>query len=169
MEDMNTMLNIFKGITFPAKAVEGAISIVETVSVTGDGTKPSLAAPVKQGDELAIIGDDGETPFVAKATGNNGVIIGFAHDHPEYDIDPTTAYTEAQAKSAGMLRNCGVESVFADIRTVSAKASEAIKAGMYVEWSADGWKKTASSGTTASDAICLIGQTTDDKITIGLK
>lgn len=163
------MLNIFKGITIPAKAVEGAISIVETVSVTGDGKKPSVAAPVKQGDAVAIVGDDGEYPLVAKATGNNGVIIGFCHDHPEYDVDPTQAYTENQAKTADMLRKCGVDTVFSDVRTVPAKASEAITAGMYVEWSADGWKKTASSGTTASDAIALIGQTADDEIVIGKK
>jgi hypothetical protein len=163
------MLNIFKGITIPAKAVEGAISISETVSVTGDGQEPSVAAPVKQGDAVAIIGDDGEYPYIAKATGNNGVIIGFCHDHPEYDVDPIKGYTENQAKTADMLRKCGVETVFADVRTVPAKASEAITAGLYVEWSADGWKKTASSGTTKSDAICLIGQTSDDEIVIGLK
>ena len=163
------MLNIFKGITIPAKAVEGAVSIVETVSVTGDGKKPSVASPVKQGDAVAIVGDDGEYPYIAKATGANGVIIGFAHDHPEYDVDPTQGYTENQAKSADVLRKCGVETVFSDIRTVPAKASEAIKAGMYVEWSVDGWKKTASSGTTKSDAIALIGQTSADEIVIGLK
>lgn len=163
------MLNIFKGITIPAKAVEGAISISQTVSVTGDGPKPSVAAPVKQGDAVAIIGDDGKYPYIAKATGNNGVIIGFCHDHPEYDVDPINAYTENQAKTADMLRKCGVDTVFIDVRTVPAKASEAITAGLYVEWSADGWKKTASSGTTKSDAICLIGQTSDDEIVIGLK
>lgn len=163
------MLNIFKGITIPAKAVEGAVSIVETVSVTGDGKKPSVAAPVKEGDALAIVGDDGEYPLVAKATGANGVIIGFCHDHPEYDVDPTKPYTQNQAKAADMLRRCGVETVFSDVRTVPAKASEAITAGLYVEWSADGWEKTASSGTTKSDAICLVGQTSDDEIVIGLK
>ena len=163
------MLNIFKGIIIPAKAVEGAISIANTVSVTGDGKEPSVAAPVKQGDAVAIIGDDGEYPYIAKATGNNGVIIGFCHDHPEYDVDPTQSYTENQAKTADMLRKCGVETAFADVRTVPAKASEAITAGLYVEWSADGWKKTASSGTTKSDAIALVGQTSDDEIVIGIK
>ena len=163
------MLNIFKGITIPAKAVEGAISISQTVSVTGDGQEPSVAAPVKQGDAVAIIGDDGEYPYIAKATGSNGVVIGFCHDHPEYDVDPIKGYTENQAKTADMLRKCGVETVFADVRTVPAKTSEAITAGLYVEWSADGWKKTASSGTTKSDAICLIGQTSDNEIVIGLK
>lgn len=163
------MLNIFKGITIPAKAVEGAISIVETVSVTGDGKQPSVATPVKQGDAVAITGDNGEYPYIEKATGSNGVIIGFAHDHPEYDEDPQTSYTEQQAKTADVLRKCGVDTVFSDIRTVPAKASEAITAGLYVEWSADGWKKTSSSGTTKSDAICIIGQTSDDEIVIGIK
>ena len=156
---------MFNGIVIPVTAVEGIISIVETVSVTGDGAKPSVANPVKQGDAVAIVGDF----QVEKATGSNGPIIGFVHDHPEYDIDPTTGYTKAQAISAGMLRKCGVETVFADVRTVPAKASEAITAGMYVEWSADGWKKTASSGTTVSDAIALTAQTSDDTIVIGLK
>ena len=162
------MLNIHKGITFPAKALEGKISIVETVSVTGDGKKPSLASPVKQGDEVTLAGDDGEYPYI-KAAGASDVIIGFVHDHPEYDVDPTEELTENAAKTADMLRKCGVESTFIDIRTVPAKASEAITAGMYVEFSTDGWKKTASSGTTASNAICLIGQSSDDEITIGLK
>ena len=156
---------MFNGIIIPVTAVEGQITIVETASVTGDGKKPSLANPLKQGDAVAIVGDF----QVEKATGSNGVVIGFVHDHPEYDIDPTTGYTKTQAVNAGMLRKCGVETVFADVRTVPAKASESITPGLYVEWSADGWKKTASSGTTKSDAIALTTQGTDNIIVIGLK
>jgi hypothetical protein len=159
------MLNIHNGIVIPVQAVEGAISIAETVSVNGDGKKPVVAAPIKQGDAVAITGD----LQVEKADGTNGVVIGFAHDHPEYDVDPTQAYTKAQAISAGKLRKCGVETAFSDVRTVPAKASEAITAGMYVVWSADGYKKTASSGTTVSDSIALVGQTADDEIVIGIK
>ena len=156
---------MFNGIILPCKAVEGAISIVKTASVTGDATAPVVANPIAQGDAVAIVGD----LQVEKATGENGVIIGFAHDHPEYDVDPTTGYTKTQAVNAGLLRNIGVETVFADVRTVPAKASESITPGMYVEWSADGWKKTASSGTTKSDAIALTTQGTDNIIVIGLK
>ena len=159
------MLNIHKGIVIPCKAQEGAISIAETVSVTGDGKKPVVAAPIKQGDAVALVGD----LQVAKATGANGVVIGFAHDHPEFDVDPTKGYTQAAAITAGMLRNIGVETAFADVRTVPAKASESITPGLYVEFSADGWKKTASSGTTKSDAIALTTQGSDDTIVIGLK
>ena len=54
------MLNIFKGITIPAKAVEGAISIVETLSVPGDGKKPSASAQVKQGKANAMVGEEGQ-------------------------------------------------------------------------------------------------------------
>lgn len=159
------MLNITKGIVLPVQAKEGAISIANTVSVTGDGKKPVLASPVEQGDEVVLTGD----LQVAKADGTNGAVIGFVHDHPEFDVDPTQGYTQAQAISANMLRKCGIETAFVNVRTVKAKASEAITAGMYVEFSADGWKKTASSGTTKSDAIALVGQTTDDEIVIGLK
>ena len=160
-----TDVNMFNGIIIPVTVVEGAISIQETVSVTGDNKAPALANPVKQGDAVALTGDF----QVEKADGTNGAVIGFVHDHPEYEVDPATAYTKTQAVNAGMLRKCGVETVFADIRTVTAKASESITPGLYVEWSADGWKKTASSGTTKSDAVALTTQGTDNQIVIALK
>lgn len=156
---------IHKGIVLPCKAVEGTITMNDTVSVHGDSKAPVLGAPIKQGDAVAITGD----LQVEKATGSNGTVIGFAHDHPEYDVDPTTNYTKAQAISAGMLRNIGVETPFTDVRTVDAKASESITVGMYLEWSADGYKKTASSGTTVSDTIALTAQGTDNRIVIGIK
>ena len=158
---------MFKGITIPVTAVEGVVTFVDTVSVTGDSKKPTLANPIKQGDAVAIIEDF----QVEKAAGNNGPIIGFAHDHPEYDVDPTTNYTKAQAIAAGVLCECGVETVFSDVRTVPAKSGESITAGMYVTFHTDGQQfvKTASSGTTVSDMICLSGQTTDNEIVIGIK
>ena len=162
-------LNIFNGIILPCKIVEGAISINDTVSVTGDGKKPSLANQAKQGDKVVILGEQNGMLSVEKADGSNGTPIGFVHDHPEYDIDPVKAYTKAQAIAADMLRKCGVETPFTDVRTVDAKASESITAGMYVEWSADGYKKTASSGTTVSDTIALTAQGTDNRIVIGIK
>lgn len=159
------MLNIFKGIILPCKAVEGTISIATTASVTGDGKAPVLSAPVKPGDAVAITGD----LQVEKADGSNGTVIGFVHDHPEFDVDPIKNYTKAQAISAGMLRNVGVETPFTDVRTVDAKASESITPGMYLVWSADGYKKTASSGTTVSDTIALTAQSSDDTVVIGIK
>ena len=162
-----TIVNMFNGITIPVTVVEGDITITETVSVTGDSKKPTLANPCKQGDAVAITGDF----QVEKASGSNGVIIGFLHDHPEYKVDPATNYTKAQAISAGVLREAGVETVFSDIRTVPAKSGESITAGMYVTFHTDGQQfvKTTSSGTTESNMICLSGQTTDNKIVIGIK
>lgn len=162
-------LNMFNGIVLPARIVEGAISIKDTVSVTGEGKKPTLSNQAEQGEAVAILGEIDGMLSVEKADGSNGTVIGFVHDHPEYDVDPVKDYTKAQAISAVMLRKCGVETPFTDIRTVDAKASESITAGMYVEWSADGYKKTASSGTTVSDTIALTAQGTDNRIVIGIK
>lgn len=162
---MSKEIYMTKGIILPVKAVEGNITIATTVSVTGDEKKPTLANALKQGDAVAIVGD----LQVEKATGANGTVIGFVHDNPEYDIDPTTNYTKSQAISADMLRKCGVETAFTIVRTVAAKASESITPGMYLEWSADGYKKTASSGTTVSDTIALTTQGTDNVIVIGIK
>lgn len=162
-------LNMFNGIILPCKVVEGTISIKDTVSVTGDGKKPTLSNQAHQGDAVVILGEQKGMLLVEKADGSNGTRIGFVHDHPEYDVDPIKDYTKAQALTADMVRKCGVETVFTDVRTVDAKASESITAGMYVEWSADGYKKTASSGTTVSDTIALTAQGTDNRIIIGIK
>lgn len=162
-------LNMFNGIVLPAKIVEGSISIKNTVSVTGDGPKPTLSNQAEIGEAVVILGEQNGMLSVEKADGSNGTVIGFVHDHPEYEIDPVKDYTKAQAISADMLRQCGVETSFTDIRPVDAKASESITAGMYVEWSADGYKKTASSGTTVSDTIALTAQGTDNRIIIGIK
>ena len=156
---------MFNGIVLPCKIVEGAISIKDTVSVTGDSKKPTLANQGNQGDAVAIVGD----LLVEVADGTNGTVIGYIHDHPEYDVDPVKDYTKAQAISADMLRNCGVETPFTYIRTVDAKASESITPGMYLVWSADGYKKTASSGTTVSDTIALTTQGSDNRVVIGIK
>lgn len=158
-------IHMFNGIVLPCKIVEGAISIKDTVSVTGDSKKPTLANQGNQGDAVAIVGD----LLVEVADGTNGTVIGYLHDHPEYDVDPVKDYTKAQAISAGMLRNCGVDTPFTDVRTVDAKASESITPGMYLVWSADGYKKTASSGATVSDTIALTTQGSDNRVVIGIK
>ena len=119
--------NKHKGIVVPMKAVEGAITISESASVVGDVKVPVVAAPIKHGDVVALSGDF----QVKKATGASGeIIIGFAHDKPEYDVDPAAAMTQAQAIAAGALRNVGVETIFTDVRTVPAKSGQNIKAGI---------------------------------------
>lgn len=158
-------LNMFNGITIPVKAEEGKIDIVTTNSVVGKEKKPVLQYPLEKGDAVELT----DELLVQKATGDKPV-IGFVHDNPEFvgGYEPAEPYTAAQAKSAGVLRECGVESVFKAVRTVPAKSSNGITAGMYVEFSTDGFKQTSSSGTTASSYIALTDQTTDNKVVVGI-
>ena len=161
------MANIYRGITIPCDAVEGAISIKETVSVQGSKREPTLTNQVRIGERVAIIGDKDGVPLVEKADGTNGTIIGFVHDDPEYDFDPTTDYTKTQAINAGMLRHCGVETNFIDVREVPVKAGESIEPGDYVEDGADGQNFEKASGTT--NMIALTTQGSDNIVTIGIQ
>lgn len=153
------------GITIPAKAIEGAISIVEGNGVQGDITAPTVATPIKKGDAVALVNNANIDGFVVqKATGTSGeIIIGFAHDRPEFDKDPTTGLTQNQAIAADALRQLGVETIFTDIRTVKAKASEGIVAGDKVVFGANGFEKDNTNGTI----LVLKGQTSENTIIIG--
>ena len=153
------------GITIPAKALEGAISIVEGNGVQGDITAPVVATPIKKGDAVALVHNANIDGFVVqKATGASGeIIIGFAHDRPEFDKDPTIALTQNQAIAANALRQVGVETTFTDIRVVKAKASEGIQAGDKVVFGASGFEKDNTNGTI----LCLKGQTSKNTIIIG--
>lgn len=165
---MNDDVYMFNGINFPVKVTEGAVSIKRSASVRGDKLEPLLANPVAQGDAVVIVGftDDGYL-LVEFADGTNGVPIGFVDSHPEYDYDPTQDYTKTQAVTAGVLRKCGVESTFADIRPVTAKAGEGIKAGDYVTWGEDG--QSFEKSTDPTNIIALSDQNSENKLNIGLK
>lgn len=156
-------VNMYNGIIIPVDVIEGAISIGESASVKGDNEEPMLANKAHKGNVMAIVGDF----QVEVATGSNGTIIGFMHDHPEYDVDPTTPYTKTQAISACMLRHGGVETSFKDVRTVTAKTSENIKAGNYVKYGADG--QSFEKSATETNMIALAGQNAENKIVIGIK
>ena len=153
------------GITIPAKALEGAISIVTGNGVQGDITAPVVGTPIKKGDAVALVHNTNIDGFVVqKATGTEGeIIIGFAHDRPEFADDPTTSLTQNQAIAADALRQLGVETIFTDIRVVKAKANEGIQAGDKVVFSANGFKKDNTNGTI----LCLKGQTSENTIIIG--
>lgn len=152
------------GITIPAKALEGAISIVEGNGVQGDITAPIVASPIKKGDAVALVHNASINGFIVqKATGSNGTIIGFAHDRPEFADDPTTPLTQNQAIAADALRQLGVETTFTDIRVVKAKSGENIAAGDLVKLGSSGFEKDNTNGTI----LCLKGQTTKNTIIIG--
>ena len=163
---MNDDIYMFKGINFPAKAVEGAISIKKSAGVRGDRLEPTLANGIVQGDAVAIVGitTDGYI-LVEKADGTNGPIVGFADSKPEYDYDPIQDYTKQQAITANVLRKVGVESTFVDIRPVTAKAGEGIKAGNYVKYGADG--QSFEKSTDETNMIALSDQGSENRINIG--
>lgn len=153
------------GITIPAKALEGAISIVSGNGVQGDIDVPTVAAPIVKGDAVALVHNANIDGFVVtKATGTEGeIIIGFAHDRPEFNKDPTTSLTQNQAIAADALRQCGVETVFTDIRVVKAKTGEGIQAGDKVVFGSSGFEKDNINGVI----LCLKGQTSENTIIIG--
>ena len=165
---MNDDIYMFHGINFPVKVTEGNVSIAESAGVRGNKLEPLLSNKVKQGDAVALVGvtDDGY-PLVELADGTNGPIVGFADSKPEYDYDPTTNYTKAQAIAAGVLRKCGVESTFTDIRPVPAKAGEGIKAGDYVDYGADG--QSFEKSDTETNRIALSDQSSENRVNIGIK
>ena len=67
-----------------------------------------------------------------------------------------------------MLREFGIETIFKKIVTMTGKASEGITTGLYCVLSKDGVKKSASSGTTATDIIALSDQdSTTNRVIVG--
>lgn len=168
MNNMNDDIYMFNGISLPCKASEGAISIKESGSVRGNEKVPTFANPITKGVAVAITGVTADGyPIVEVATGSNGPRIGFAHDKPENSIDPTQDYTKAQAIADNMLRYCGVETTFTDIRPVPAKAGEGIKAGNYVKDGADG--QNFEKSATETNMIALSDQNSENRVNIGIK
>ena len=167
-----TELNIGKlGAVAPFKALEGAISLGTINTAQGDIKAPVLASPLKKGDIVELGVDTSDSNKVLALTVqplNNGVPIGIVYNTPDWvEGEPRQAYTQAQAISGGQLREAGIETVFKKIVTLDAKTSEGITTGLYCVLSKDGVKKSASSGTTATDIIALSDQTTGNRVVVG--
>ena len=165
-------LNIGKlGAIAPFKAIEGAISIDTVNTASGDFVAPKVASPLKKGDlvELAVdVSDSDKVLGLTVQAFNTGVPIGIIYNTGKWvNGEPRAPYTQAQAIAGDALREFGVETVFKKIVTLDAKTSEGITAGLYCVLSKDGVKKSASSGTTATDIIALTDQTTANKVVVG--
>ena len=159
---MSQELNIGKlGAVAPFKAIEGKIDITETATAHGVVKGPVLQYPLKKGDLVEL-----DSEMAVKAL-SSGVPIGIVYNTPKWDVEPRTNYTAAAAKSGGILREVGIETIFKKILTLDAKASEGITAGKYCELSADGVKLSASSGSTATDIIALSAQDSNDRVVVG--
>ena len=150
------------GVVAPFKAKEGTITISDGATAFGDIKVPILSAQINKGDYIAL-----DSEMTVKKAGDSDTIIGIAYNTPKWETEPTTNYTQAQAVSAGMLREVGVETVFKKILTVTAKASENITAGKYLVWKTTGVELSGSSGTTVTDYVALSAQDDNDKVVVG--
>ena len=161
---MTQELNIGKlGAVAPFKALEGTITMTEDSSAFGSKISPVHSAKLKKG-ELVELGVD-----VSVQPLNNGVPIGVVYNTGKWtDGEPRTNYTQAQAISGDMLREFAIETIFKKIVTMTGKTSEGITTGLYCVLSKDGVKKSASSGTTATDIIALSDQdSTTNRVIVG--
>lgn len=141
------------GVRISFKAKEGTITITETHGIGGNRLEPKLSAPIKKGDKVKLDGD----MTVTKAT-TGSVVIGEAFANPlDFEIEPTTDYTQAQAVSADMLREVTIETIFKKIVRVKCKSGESIAVGDYLEYGSSNIDEfEEASGTTNIIALTAI-------------
>lgn len=158
---MSEELNIGRGVVAPFVAKEGTITITTAQTVGGDVKVPVLSAPLEKEDLVELDGD-----MTVKAL-SSGIPIGFVYNTPKFENEPRTNYTQAEAISAGMLREVGIETFFKKIVTLTGKTSEGITVGKYLVLK-DKVELSASSGTTATNAIALSAQDANNRVIVGI-
>jgi len=152
------------GVVAPFVCHEGAISIVETHGVGGTRLEPRLASPIKKGVKVTYDGD-----LAVKPAGTTDVVIGVAYANPlDFEVNPTQDYTAAQAKSAGMLRECSIETIFKKIVTVKCKSGESIAVGDYLEYGSSNIDEFEEADS-ATDIIALTAIDSDKEVIAGFK
>ena len=163
---MSEQYNMGKlGVVAPFKAKEGTITISEGATAHGTIKVPVLSAALKKGDFVELDG-----AMTVKALTTSGVAVGIVYNTPKWDVEPTADKTQAQAVSAGLLREVGIETIFKKILTVPVKSSESIAAGKYLvpdDTTAGEFKLSASSGATASDYMALTAKSSDNTVVLG--
>ena len=158
---MSKELNIGTGVTAPFKVKEGTITITTSATAHGDIKAPVMGSEVVKGDLVEIAGE------MTVAAHSSGIPIGYVANTPKWEIEPRINYTQAEAISADMLREAGIETFFKTIKTVDAKASEGITAGKYVVLKQE-VELSSSSGSTATNAIALSAQDSNNRVIIGI-
>ena len=149
------------GVRTPFDAIEGNISIVEDAGAFGATKRPVLASPLEKGDAVAI--DD---EFRVKKATSSDFIIGWAFNNGKWKngIEPRVNYTQAQAKSADMLRQFVIETIFRKIVTLPAKASEGISAGDFCSL-----KPELEKAQSATEIVALTDQdATANRVVVGI-
>lgn len=151
------------GAVAPFQAKEGTITITETAGIGGIRKEPVLSAAIAKGKAVTL-----DSEMTVKVAGSSDTIIGVAYNTPRWPAaEPRTNYTQAQATSAGMLREVAVETVFKKIETMDAKASEGITAGKYLVWKSTGFELSSSSGATETAFMALSAQDTNNRVIVG--
>lgn len=152
------------GVVAPFKAKEGAITIATGASAHGEIKIPTLAAGLAKGDFVELDGD-----FTVKKLTGSGVSIGIVYNTPKWtEGEPTISETQAEAVTAGDLREVGIETIFKKILTVDVTGS--VSAGNYLvadSSNAGKFKQSASSGSTASDIIALTAKDSNNQAVVG--
>ena len=151
------------GVVAPFKAKEGTITISEGATAHGTIKVPVLSAALKKGDFVELDG-----AMTVKALTTSGVPLGIVYNTPKWDVEPTTNRTQAQAISAGELREVGIETIFKKILTVDVSGT--VAAGDYLvpdDTTAGKFEQSASSGTTASNIIALTAKDSNDQAVVG--
>lgn len=152
------------GVVAPFKCHEGAISIVKTHGVGGNRIEPHCADAVEQYNKVTLDGD----MAVKNATAGD-VVIGVAYANPlDFETNPTKDYTAAQAKTAGMLRECSIETIFKKIETVTCKTGESIAVGDYLEYGSTDIDEYEES-ENATDIIALTAIDSNKQVIAGFK
>ena len=152
------------GVVAAFKCHEGAISIVETHGVGGNLLEPHLASPITKDMKVALDGD-----MAVKPATTTDVVIGVAYANPlDFEINPTQAYTAAQAKAANMLRECSIETIFKKIVWVKCKSGESIAVGDYLEYGSSDIDEFEEADS-ASDIIALTAIDSDNMVVAGFK
>jgi len=159
-----SILNMGKlGVVAPFKAKEGTITISEGATAHGTVKVPVLSAALKKGDFVELDG-----AFTVKKLTTTGVPIGIVYNTPKWTNEPTTNYTQAEAVSAGLLREVGIETIFKKIMTVDVSGT--VNAGDYLvpdDTTAGKFEQSASSGATASNYIALTAKDSNDQAVVG--
>ena len=151
------------GVVAPFSAKEGTITISDGATAHGTIKVPVLSAALKKGDFVELDGD-----LTVKALTTSGVAIGVVANTPKWDVEPTTNRTQAQAISAGELREVGIETIFKKIMTVDVTGT--VAAGDYLVFddsTAGKFEQSASSGATASNYIALTAKDSNDQAVVG--
>ena len=151
------------GVVAPFKAKEGSIAMKNGVTAHGTIKVPTVSAELTKGAWVELDG-----AMTVKALTTSGVPLGIVYNTPKWDVEPTTNRTQAQAISAGELREVGIETIFKKILTVDVSGT--VAAGDYLvpdDTTAGKFEQSASSGTTASNIIALTAKDSNDQAVVG--